>query len=170
MNIFAQIVEYEIFDLVTYYSVQSENDELCEMDKFVQKFIDEEEYQEDFNIIISIIIEMGERRRAKEKWFRPENEAHALPPPTQEVKHFLIDKIGNYQLRLYCIWLSENIVILLNGDVKNAQTIQESTSQLYDKFLFARKVGKVITDKLSYPKPELFIKNHTLEGDFELIL
>ena len=170
MNTFGKIIEYEKFKQVTYYSVLMDDNKLCEMDKFIEKFSENENYIEDFNILITIIEQMGERKKAHQKWFRPENQAHALPPPSHQMKQFIVDEISKNELRLYCIWLSPEVVILLNGGVKDAQTVQECTTDLYSKFLFAQKVGKAITEKLSYPDHELQINRKELKGDFELFL
>ncbi len=171
MNNYAKIIEYETFKKVTYYSVLFEEEELCEMDKFVTTFSESETHLEDFNTIISTIEQMGIKSRAHQRWFRDEEEAHALPPPTVLAqKQFNIKKVGYFTLRLFCICISDEVVILLNGGIKDANSLQECTTDIYAKFRRAKKIGKAITDKLSYPDADLIVNGKFLEGDFELIL
>ncbi len=109
------IEEYVEFDKVNYYTVRLEYDDKVEedneMDKFLQKFEKvSAELREEFQDLISLIENIGERG-AKKQYFRLENKANALPKSasqnTKERLFFLETSI-----RLYCIRLSEMIVIL----------------------------------------------------------
>ncbi len=70
--------------------------------------------------------------------------AHALPPKpklwVEEIKDIGI----NFPLRLFCYRVSEQIVILFNGGIKNADTAQNS--KLSMKFYEAQTFVKRIED------------------------
>lgn len=97
------------------YSIQFAASDKMELEKFMEKFINELKYRDDYNIIIASIAKIF-KLGAKERYFRPEGKfgdrVCALP----------IDKAC---LRLYCIRLSDNILIIGNGGVKDTATYQE---------------------------------------------
>jgi hypothetical protein len=74
-------------------------------------------------------------------------------------------------LRLYCIRVSESIVILFNGGQKTAQTAQKSPdliTEFYDAQVFAKKIEYAI----SRGKILIATDNRTLvnqKGDFKII-
>jgi len=86
-----------------------------EVDKFLDKFPEGCEYDEDIDIIIKWIDEIGERG-ALERHFRPEGKKSdyvwAIP-------------IETCKLRLYVIRLSDEILILGNGGIKTTRTYNE---------------------------------------------
>ncbi|MEN9458527.1 MAG: hypothetical protein RL135_1105 [Bacteroidota bacterium] len=100
--------------LVGFYTVQVEGEVLSEFEKFDAKTFSEN--QKDFDRIYSILLRMGERE-AKPYYFRTENGANAIPG-LRDVSNEEIEKSPDYGIRLYCVRLTNNLVILLNGDVK----------------------------------------------------
>lgn len=100
----------------------------------------------DFNVIlmaISKIIDKG----ALERFFRNEGKMH------DNVKALAID---SRKLRLYCLRISDQILILGNGGVKNTRTYQENEKlsgyvmdlQTFDKVLLkAQKSGRITIEK-----------------------
>ena len=111
-----ELKELQEFEKIKYYTIQIENEDRSETQKFVDRF-KESEYRFEFEVIFYHIKKMGEKRGADERFFRYEREAHALPP-------YFEGEGGN--LRLYCIRISNDIVILGNGGVKTADTYQDS--------------------------------------------
>ncbi len=102
-------------DNCTLYSLQFLRDSETEFEKFVDRFMDNAEYNDDFADIAAVvnrILDIG----AKERFFRPEgNSSDAVVAlPTTKSK-----------LRLYCLRLSDKILILGNGGVKKSRTYQE---------------------------------------------
>ncbi|MCK8495343.1 hypothetical protein M0L20_25990 [Spirosoma sp. RP8] len=88
------------------------------------------------------IQEIGQNRGAKSRYFRFENDAAALPPPAK-----IMAKLGNSycQLRLYCIRLSDEIVILVNGGRKTSQTVQNSPERMV-YFRFASRMAQQLIE------------------------
>ena len=117
-----------------------------EYEKFLNEFKDNETYNRDFNVILlalSKIIDKG----ALERFFRNEGRMN------DNVKALAID---SRKLRLYCLRISDQILILGNGGVKATRTYQEDSKlsgyvmdlQSFDKVLLkAQKSGKVTIEK-----------------------
>lgn len=119
MNRFATIEEVEQFDKVTYYTVRFDDRDASEFENFLSKHQDDPTINDEYNDLISWITKIGNEIGAKPTYFRQENRANALPPPSRLVE---IDYLQN--LRLYCMWVSESIIILFNGAIKTQNTAQ----------------------------------------------
>ena len=106
----------EEHDAVNFYSIHLEDEELAELDRFFEKFPLGSPFDEDIDTIIAWLDKIGESG-ALERYFRHEGRfgdgVSAIP-------------IDAGQLRLYCIRLSEKILIFGNGGVKDTPTWQES--------------------------------------------
>ena len=133
-------------DNVGMFSICFDGSEVSEFEKFLNEFKDNATYNKDFNIILlalSKIIDKG----ALERFFRTEGRMN------DNVKALAID---SRKLRLYCLRISDQILILGNGGVKNTRTYQEDSKlsgyvmdlQTFDKVLLkAQKSGKVTIEK-----------------------
>ena len=133
-------------DNVGMFSICFDGSEVSEFEKFLNEFKDNATYNKDFNVILlalSKIIDKG----ALERFFRNEGRMN------DNVKALAID---SRKLRLYCLRISDQILILGNGGVKNTRTYQEDTKlsgyvmdlQTFDKVLLkAQKSGKVTIEK-----------------------
>ena len=133
-------------DNVGMFSICFEGSEVSEFEKFLNEFKDNATYNKDFNVILlalSKIIDKG----ALERFFRNEGRM------TDNVKALAID---SRKLRLYCLRISDQILILENGGVKTTRTYQEDSKlsgyvmdlQTFDKVLLkAQKSGKVTIEK-----------------------
>lgn len=99
------------------YSISFENDGTTEFEKFVAEFEQNGSFNRDYQRIIAAlqaILNLG----ALERFFRPEGKIKdsvaAIP-------------IEGGSLRLYCLRISEQIVILGNGGVKSTRTYEEDS-------------------------------------------
>lgn len=96
--------------------VQLCEEELSELERFFEKFPEGCDYDEDIDTIISWLDRIGECG-ALERYFRYEGRygdgVSAIPVETSN-------------LRLYCIRLSDKILIFGNGGVKDCTTWQDS--------------------------------------------
>lgn len=138
----------------TLYTIQFTSDDQSEFEKFYKKFKDDLDLNEDLMRIISVlskIIDFG----ALERYFRPEGKIKdnvvALP-------------VVKSKLRLYGLRLSDKILILGNGGVKNTRSYNEDeelkgyviTLQNFDKLIKEGiKQGnvKVMEKQLDINKP-----------------
>ena len=136
-------------DNVGMFSICFDGHDLSEFEKFLNEFKDNATYNKDFNVILlalSKIIDKG----ALERFFRNEGRMN------DNVKALAID---SRKLRLYCLRISDQILILGNGGVKTTRTYQEDSKlsgyvmdlQTFDKVLLkAQKSGKVTIETVSY--------------------
>lgn len=110
-----EIVPFAEHDSVTYYTVQFKGQK-SETDLFFEKF-DTEKFIEDIDVILSRIDKIG-ANGAEERYFRY---ASKMSDGVSELPSHL-DKS---KLRLYCIRLNKEIVILGNGGEKKTATYNE---------------------------------------------
>jgi hypothetical protein len=137
----------EIFDdqgqVCTFYTVRWEDANLSETDKFFQKFRYDEQLKNSLRELASFLqVVIGDEYGALEYFFRFENAAQALPPSgTYKVQDVFI-YYGNFPLRLYCLRISENLVVLFNGAEKTAATAQGGrTSMAFQEAnIFAKRM------------------------------
>ena len=133
-------------DKVGMFSICFDGSEESEFEKFLNEFKDNATYNKDFNVILlalSKIIDKG----ALERFFRNEGRMR------DNVKALAID---SRKLRLYCLRISDQVLILGNGGVKTTRTYQENEKlsgyvmdlQTFDKVLVkAQKTGKITIEK-----------------------
>ena len=118
---------------VSLYSISFAMDRTTEFERFLQKFEEQASYNTDYQKILyalSIIMDKG----ALERYFRPEGNMRddlcALP-------------IESGAIRLYCLRISDEILILGNGDVKRTAAYEED-SKLYGYALDLQKFDKLL--------------------------
>ena len=136
---------------VSLYSISFEMDGTTEFEKFVEEFEMNATYNRDYQRIIAAlqaILRIG----ALERFFRPEgginDSVQALP-------------IESGKLRLYCLRLSDQIVILGNGGVKNTRTYEEDP-KLYGYVLDLQKFEKILNESIA--KGYVSIEEKELSG------
>ena len=99
-------------DNVGMFSICFDGNEESEFERFLNEFKDNATLNKDFNVILlalSKIIDKG----ALERFFRNEGKMG------DNVKALAID---SHKLRLYCLRISDQILILGNGGVKTTRT------------------------------------------------
>lgn len=133
-------------DNVGMFSICFDGNEESEFERFLNEFKDNATLNKDFNVILlalSKIIDKG----ALERFFRNEGKM------SDNVKALAID---SHKLRLYCLRISDQILILGNGGAKTTRTYQEDDKlsgyvmdlQTFDRVLLnAQKSGKVTIEK-----------------------
>lgn len=165
MKNYVTIRLFKAFNKVNYYTFWVEDRPQSETDAFFSRYESVAELTEDINLLVTWLIEIGQRRGAKARYFRFENDASALPPP----RHIMAELGDDYcQLRLYCVRLSEQVVVLANGGLKIGRTVQDSP-ELLAKFRFANKMATQLLDLLQSGELKLQGKEiHNLE-DIELL-
>lgn len=102
----------------TLYTIQFTSEDNSEYQRFYNKFIEDATLNQDLLRIVQIVDRIAEGG-AMERLFRPEGKMKdsvaALP-------------VLSSKLRLYCLRLSEGILVLGNGGVKNSRTYDEDDS------------------------------------------
>lgn len=141
----------------TIYTLQFLRDTESEFEKFISKFKDNAEYSEDYVRIAAFISRIA-RSGALERYFRPEGKISdsvvALP--------VLFSK-----LRLYCLRLSDKILVLGNGGVKSTRTYDEDET-LKGYVITLQKFEKLL--KKGVKEGSVLITESAIESDniFEL--
>lgn len=107
----------EEYPNINFYSILLEGEELTEFERFFEKFPIGSEYDEEVDVIIAWLDKIAEKG-ALERYFSPEGRFG------DGVGVIPID-VGN-KLRLYCLRLSDKILIFGNGGVKDAARWEES--------------------------------------------
>ena len=130
-------------DNVGMFSICFDGNSESEFEKFLLEFKDNATYNKDFNAILlalSKIIDKG----ALERFFRIEGRMN---------DHVSALSIDSRKLRLYCLRISDQILILGNGGVKLSRTYQEDEKlsgyvmnlQTFDKVLLKAQEKGIIT-------------------------
>lgn len=107
----------EEYEKVNFYSIRMKDAELTELESFFEKFPEGCEYDDEVDVIISWLDQIAERG-ALERYFRPEGRYG------DGVGVIPID-VGN-KIRLFCLRLSDKILVFGNGGIKDARSWQES--------------------------------------------
>ena len=120
------------------YSISFEMDGTTEFEKFVSEFEMNATYNRDYQRILAAlqaILQMG----ALERFFRPEgtmrDNVQAIP-------------VEGGKLRLYCLRLSDQIVILGNGGVKVTRTYEQDP-KLYGYVLDLQRFERILKENIN---------------------
>jgi len=129
------------FSNVAYYTVQVQGRPLSEFHDFQTRMQEQKKDRKQLAEINRFIETIGKKHGAQERFFKREGYAERLPPATY---HF-IDSDGetDFGLRLYCVRISEEVVILLNGDRKTTQSIKDCPN-CKPHFDFANKIADAV--------------------------
>ncbi len=99
----------------TMYTIQFLTDDKSEFEKFVAKFRNDAVLNTDFQTIMRFVQQILSNG-ALERYFRPEGKMRDSVVALPVIKS---------KLRLYCHRLTDKILVLGNGDVKNSKTYEE---------------------------------------------
>jgi hypothetical protein len=178
VNTFALEIWYDEGRVCTIYTVRFISDEDntdSETDKFFDKYVVPEHPFEDAAMqLFRLITEsISNKYGATNDFFdRAENKAQALPPkPKKKVEE--IKELGiNFPLRLYCYRVSNQIVILFNGGIKDTDSAQESKNlsmKFYEAQIFVKKIEQSIqSEMIVITNDNRFLQN--FDGTTEIIL
>ncbi len=138
-----QIEEVQKTDIAGLFTICFEGDDATEFQKFIEKFKEDAYRKEELSVILTAINRMLTASGFLERYFRPEGKMgdHVVALPIERTK-----------MRLYCLRMSDSVLIVGNGGIKNTKTYEEDESlngyvitlQKLDKLLdHAIKSGKV---------------------------
>ena len=143
----AYIEEVQKTDIAGLFTICFEGDDATEFQKFIEKFKEDATRKEELSVILTAINRMLNASGFLERYFRPEGKMgdHVVALPVERTK-----------MRLYCLRMSDSVLIVGNGGIKRTKTYEEDeslngyviTSQKLDKLLnHAIKSGKVIIEE-----------------------
>lgn len=136
----------------TIYSIQFLLEDESEFERFYTKFKEESVYNEDFERLLNIIGRIADFG-AFERFFRPEGKINdrvcALP-------------VVKSRLRLYCLRLSDKILILGNGGVKKTRTCNEDDT-LKGYVINLQNFDKLMTEGIK--NGSILVTENTIETE-----
>lgn len=132
------------------FTICFEGESYSEFEKFVTKHKDG--YNKDLSVILAAISKMLEVSGFLERYFRPEGKMNdgvcALP-------------IESGRLRLYCLRISDSVLIAGNGGVKTAQRY-EDCENLNGYVINLQKLDKAL--KVAIKKGTITIEEHSINN------
>jgi len=149
LTIYFELIEDLCSKFVDIYTVRIDGETTFEYEKYFDKEFAQHKEERDF---IDSSLEEIKKRGALARYFRYEEQAGALPNrvPDEIVKLNETDQ----GIRLYCIRLSDNVLILLNGDIKTTQN-PEYCPNVRKHFRFAKKLARFLTTYINEERIDL---------------
>lgn len=134
------------------FSLVFENEAYSEFEKFIEKFKDNADVSRDLNVILSYIEQMINGAGFLERYFRPEGKMSdnvcALP-------------VQSGKLRLYCLRLSDSVLIAGSGGRKTTRTYNEDMD-LAGYVISLQQLDKII--KVEVKKGNITIESGMIHG------
>lgn len=147
-----KILSVEETEKAGLFTICFTNDNQSEFEKFITKFKDDAYCQRDLQIILSALQHMLRTSGFLERYFRPEGKIRdnvcALP-------------IESGRLRLYCLRLSDSVLIVGNGGKKTTKTYNES-EELSGYVISLQKLDELI--KVAVRKGDIIIEEKSIQG------
>ena len=147
----ATLKTIEQSEKVGLYSICFDGNDLTEYEKFVQKFLNDATLNTDFQKVfraINRIVANG----ALERYFRPEGKFR---------DHLAALSIDSKVLRLYCLRMSDQILIVGNGGAKTTRTYEEDV-ELSGYVMDLQKFDKLLAQELASGK--ITIEQNVITG------
>lgn len=145
---------HEVYASVNYYLIRFNDEDESEFDKFFNKFDGDEDFEDDFNIIIEWLDKIGEDGALDAHLKREGGSLRALP-------------ICGGKLRLYCFRISDCIVILGNGGHKPRHIKAYQDDPFLNQCVSdLRETGRKLLNRFNYTT-QASIHNCQLFGNLE---
>jgi hypothetical protein len=150
------------FKEVKYYTLKYEERDRSEFDDFFERHISNIAHHSNLDEIKQWIIKIGERGAAK-RYFKPEDLAERIL-----VTYESENEESSFGLRLYCLRLSESVVVLINGALKTAKSNRDCPN-VWPHFSKAQIVSKKVSEAIGEGRIEINFKQIKFnEDDFYL--
>jgi hypothetical protein len=165
LNVEILYLEQLQFSKVSYYTVQVKGRYLSEFRDFQTRMQQNEKDKKQLAEINRFIEKIGKHYGAEDRFFKREGNAERLPPATY--RFIESDGETDFGLRLYCVKVSEEVVILLNGDRKTTQSIKDCPN-CKPHFDFANKISDAIYEARTKEQIEIDGFEILMDEDFTL--
>ncbi len=121
------------------FTIRFEGDSVTEFEKFANKFKDDAKRQTDLQMILNALNKMLENGATLERYFRPEGKMrdNIVALPTFRTS-----------LRLYCLRMSDSVLIVGNGGEKNTKTYEES-AELNGYVISLQKLDELLKQEIA---------------------
>ena len=137
----ATLKTIEQSEKVGLYSICFDGNDLTEYEKFVQKFLNDATLNTDFQKVFRVINRIV-ANGALERYFRPEGKLK---------DHLAALSIDSKVLRLYCLRMSDQILIVGNGGAKTTRTYEEDV-ELSGYVMDLQKFDELLAQELASGK------------------
>lgn len=144
-------------DSCTMYTIQFLSDDQSEFEKFVAKFRQDAELNPDFQAIMRFL-EQILSNGALERYFRREGKMNDSVVGLPVLKS---------KLRLYCLRLTDKILILGNGGIKNRRTYEEDDT-LQGYVIDLQKFERLLKHEVRSGNVEITEKEIITDKTFDL--
>ena len=178
MNTFVLEIWYDEGSICTFYTVRWVTDDdnaVSETDRFFDTYaVPEHPLEEKALQLFRLITEsIGNRYGATNDFFdRIVNRAQELPPKPKQWVEEIKDLGINFPLRLFCYRVTESIVILFNGGIKESQATQDSENlsmKFYEAQTFVKKIEEALqSEMIEISDDERYLQN--FDGTTDIIL
>lgn len=177
MNTFTLEIWYDEGSICTFYTVRwvTDDNATSETDRFFDTYaVPEHPVEENALQLFRLITEsIGNRYGATDDFFdRAENKAQALPPKPKGWVEEIKDLGINFPLRLFCYRVTEQIVILFNGGIKDAKSAQNSENlsmKFYEAQTFVKKIEEALqSEMIEISDDERYLQNFDGTTDITL--
>ena len=153
------------FVKVAFYTVKVHGKALTEFEDFCERMSASKKTKRQLGELNKQIENIGKLYGALDFQFKRENFAERLPAPTY---HFFdSDGEEDFGIRLYCIRLNDEAVILLNGDLKTAKKVKDCPN-CKPHFDFANALSNTIYEARQNDDIEIDGRDIFLEDDYLL--
>jgi hypothetical protein len=173
VNIFALEIWDDEGAKCTFYTVKYEDISTNETDLFFDKYDAISDYKEASQELLTFILyAIAEDHGAIDDFFnRAENEVKGLPVQGKVIINEVTYYYPEFPLRLYALKITNNIVVLFNGGIKDGPTNQTSSLNMQWRAAceFAKRIDKAIRDG-SIIVDEINRKLTNYDGSDEIIL
>lgn len=137
----------------TFYTVRWDKSGKSETEKFLEKYATDKNFVQPIQELVSFIFNtLGNELGAMECFFRFERDAQALPPAGSYQVGDISIYYPHFPLRLFCLRISDNLVILFNGGEKTSHKAQDGNTSMafYEANAFAKRILEALNDKEIY--------------------
>ena len=136
------IEEIRKTDIAGLFTIYFEGETDTEFAKFIEKFKEDATRKEELSIILTAINRMLNASGFLERYFRPEGKMgdHVVALPIDYTK-----------MRLYCLRMSDQVLIVGNGGIKNTKTYEEDES-LNGYVITLQKLDKLLSSEIKSGK------------------
>lgn len=133
-----KIQEIEKTEKAGLFTICFEGNDDTEFEKFVMKFKGDAERLQELQVILNAIQRMLSASGFLERYFRPEGKMK---------DHVVALPIERGQLRLYCLRMSDSVLIVGNGGVKTTRTYDED-ADLSGYVITLQKLDALLKDAI----------------------
>lgn len=151
VNIFALEIWDDEGAKCTFYTVKWDGAVANETDLFFEKYDAIPEYKEANQELLSfVLLSIGNEHGAIDELFnRDENQVKGLPVQGKKTIKSITYNFQDFPLRLYALKITNNIVILFNGGIKDGPTNQTSSLHLQWRAAceFAKRINQALMDR-----------------------